>query len=273
MMGIDRSMGGNGWLGLPGLWCGGGRDARLVAGHVACAVPRVPCVSLTALSLSDDRQAGHGRVRAHHRRRRPHRDGEEEPRPAQEARGGRQGQGAQARPGPHADGHQAHGRDDEGAAGRWADAGGGRREKGGQERPGRYCLTRRTRLSSSLSLAPRPRDTHTYHTPHTHTRQAVAKNMERTLDVPIFRVSRTIVTDKFDALYKVPCRVLSFPGLTVVGLWCRTTDGACSPLCSVPRRGVGFVVGQFKGKDKTDSLAPSSSPSSRLAHPYCRFRR
>lgn len=27
--------------------------------------------------------------------------------------------------------------------------------------------------------------------------------MEKTLDVPIFRVSRTIVTDKFDALYKV----------------------------------------------------------------------
>lgn len=26
--------------------------------------------------------------------------------------------------------------------------------------------------------------------------------MERTLDVPVFRVSRTIVTDKFDALYK-----------------------------------------------------------------------
>ena len=33
--------------------------------------------------------------------------------------------------------------------------------------------------------------------------KAVAKNMEKTLDVPIFRVSRTIVTDKFDALYKV----------------------------------------------------------------------
>jgi pyruvate dehydrogenase E2 component (dihydrolipoamide acetyltransferase) len=32
--------------------------------------------------------------------------------------------------------------------------------------------------------------------------KAVAKNMEKTLDVPIFRVSRTIVTDKFDELYK-----------------------------------------------------------------------
>ena len=31
---------------------------------------------------------------------------------------------------------------------------------------------------------------------------AVAKNMEKSLEVPIFRVSRTIVTDKFDALYK-----------------------------------------------------------------------
>lgn len=39
--------------------------------------------------------------------------------------------------------------------------------------------------------------------PPDNTVQAVAKNMERTLDVPIFRVSRTIVTDKFDALYKV----------------------------------------------------------------------
>lgn len=36
--------------------------------------------------------------------------------------------------------------------------------------------------------------------------KAVAKNMEKTLDVPIFRVSRTIVTDKFDELYKVPRR-------------------------------------------------------------------
>lgn len=33
--------------------------------------------------------------------------------------------------------------------------------------------------------------------------KAVAKNMEKTLDVPIFRVSRTITTDKFDELYKV----------------------------------------------------------------------
>lgn len=32
--------------------------------------------------------------------------------------------------------------------------------------------------------------------------KAVAKNMEKTLDVPIFRVSRTIVTDNFDNLYK-----------------------------------------------------------------------
>merc|ERR1711988_2083557 len=32
--------------------------------------------------------------------------------------------------------------------------------------------------------------------------KAVAANMEKTLDVPIFRVSRTIVTDQFDELYK-----------------------------------------------------------------------
>jgi len=31
----------------------------------------------------------------------------------------------------------------------------------------------------------------------------VAKNMEATLTVPVFRVSRTIVTDNFDALYAV----------------------------------------------------------------------
>ena len=31
--------------------------------------------------------------------------------------------------------------------------------------------------------------------------KAVAKNMEKTLSVPIFRVSREIVTDKFDDLY------------------------------------------------------------------------
>jgi hypothetical protein len=31
--------------------------------------------------------------------------------------------------------------------------------------------------------------------------KAVAKNMEKTLEVPVFRVSREIVTDDFDALY------------------------------------------------------------------------
>ena len=31
--------------------------------------------------------------------------------------------------------------------------------------------------------------------------KAVAKNMEKTMSVPIFRVSREIVTDKFDDLY------------------------------------------------------------------------
>ena len=31
--------------------------------------------------------------------------------------------------------------------------------------------------------------------------KAVAKNMETTLSVPIFRVSREIYTDDFDALY------------------------------------------------------------------------
>lgn len=35
--------------------------------------------------------------------------------------------------------------------------------------------------------------------------------MEKTLDVPIFRVSRTIVTDKFDALYKVGGVALFLP--------------------------------------------------------------
>jgi pyruvate dehydrogenase E2 component (dihydrolipoamide acetyltransferase) len=32
--------------------------------------------------------------------------------------------------------------------------------------------------------------------------KAVAKNMEATMSVPVFRVSRSIVTDKFDELYK-----------------------------------------------------------------------
>jgi hypothetical protein len=31
--------------------------------------------------------------------------------------------------------------------------------------------------------------------------KAVAKNMEKTLEVPVFRVSREIFTDDFDALY------------------------------------------------------------------------
>jgi len=33
--------------------------------------------------------------------------------------------------------------------------------------------------------------------------KAVAKNMEKTLEVPVFRVSRQITTDNFDELYKV----------------------------------------------------------------------
>ena len=54
--------------------------------------------------------------------------------------------------------------------------------------------------------------------------QAVAKNMERTLDVPIFRVSRTIVTDKFDALYKV-LNVWVGVGVRCGGFGCtRSTD-------------------------------------------------
>lgn len=42
--------------------------------------------------------------------------------------------------------------------------------------------------------------------------------MERTLDVPIFRVSRTIVTDKFDALYKVWEGRVGFVGLCCFGV-------------------------------------------------------
>ena len=41
--------------------------------------------------------------------------------------------------------------------------------------------------------------------------KAVAKNMEKTMSVPIFRVSREIVTDKFDDLYAL----LKSKGVTV----------------------------------------------------------
>ena len=50
--------------------------------------------------------------------------------------------------------------------------------------------------------------------PMTGMQKAVAKNMEKTLGVPIFRVSREIVTDNFDALYAQ----LKAKGVTVSSL-------------------------------------------------------
>ena len=58
--------------------------------------------------------------------------------------------------------------------------------------------------------------------------KAVAKNMEKTMSVPIFRVSREIVTDKFDELYAL----LKPKGVTVSAMLAKAVAEVLKKVCA-----------------------------------------
>lgn len=79
--------------------------------------------------------------------------------------------------------------------------------------------------------------------------KAVAKNMEKTLDVPIFRVSREIVTDEFDALYAK----LKPKGVTVSAMLAKAV---AEVLNDHPLINAGYVEGGIKyNKDVNIAMA------------------
>ena len=79
--------------------------------------------------------------------------------------------------------------------------------------------------------------------------KAVAKNMEKTMDVPIFRVSREITTDKFDALYAK----LKAKGVTVSSLLAKAVT---MTLEKHPIINAGYVDGSIKyNKDINVAMA------------------
>jgi len=79
--------------------------------------------------------------------------------------------------------------------------------------------------------------------------KAVAKNMEKTLDVPIFRVSREIGTDSFDALYAK----LKEKGVTVSSLLAKAV---AETLKKHPVVNAGYVEGGIKyNKDVNVAMA------------------
>jgi len=79
--------------------------------------------------------------------------------------------------------------------------------------------------------------------------KAVAKNMEKTLSVPVFRVARDIVTDKFDALYLQ----LKPKGVTVSAMLAKAVAIACQ---KNPIMNAAYVEGGIKyNKDVNVAMA------------------